>query len=103
MSSPLVVLETAEEVARACGISRADADDFALASHRRAIAAIDAGRFAAEILPVQTAQGIVDTDEGPRRDTSAELLAGLRPVVSGGSFASAGSATSLRSSSWLSS
>lgn len=87
--------ETAEEVARVDGIGRADADDFALASHRRAIAAIDAGRFTAEILAVQTAQGIVDTDEGPRRDTSAELLAGLRPVVSGGSVVTAGNSSSL--------
>lgn len=87
--------ETAEEVARVCGISRADADAFALASHQRAIAAIDAGRFAAEIVAVETARGIVDVDEGPRRDTSLEVLAGLRPAVSGGTVITAGNSSSL--------
>src|SRR5690606_38213270 len=59
--------ETAEEVARLDGISRADADAFALRSHQRAIAAIDAGRLASEIVAVETARGLVDTDEGPRQ------------------------------------
>ena len=53
--------ETAEEVARVDGISRADADAFALQSHLRAVAAIDAGRFAPEIVGVETDRGIVDT------------------------------------------
>jgi acetyl-CoA C-acetyltransferase len=75
----------AERVAIAERVSRVDQDAFALASHQRAIAAIDAGRFAAEIEPVTVvdARGretVVDTDEGPRRDTSAEALAGLKPV-----------------------
>ncbi|MDQ0613572.1 3-oxoadipyl-CoA thiolase [Microbacterium sp. W4I4] len=87
--------ETAEEVARLDGISRADADAFALLSHQRAIAAIDAGRLAAEIVAVQTARGLVDTDEGPRRDTSLEALAKLRPVVDGGQVVTAGNASSL--------
>ena len=87
--------ETAEEVARLDGISRADADAFALLSHQRAIAAIDAGRLAAEIVAVQTARGLVDTDEGPRRDTSLEALARLRPVVPGGEVVTAGNASSL--------
>lgn len=87
--------ETAEEVARVDGITRADADDFALRSHRLATAAIDAGRFAAEIVPVQTRTGLVDTDEGPRRDTSLDVLAGLRPVVPGGSVVTAGNSSSL--------
>ena len=87
--------ETAEEVARLDGISRADADAFALRSHQRALAAIDAGRFADEIVSVPTRAGDVDTDEGPRRDTSLEVLAGLRPVVAGGEVVTAGNASSL--------
>ncbi|MDT0156544.1 acetyl-CoA C-acyltransferase [Microbacterium sp. ARD32] len=87
--------ETAEEVARVDGISRADADTFALLSHQRAIAAIDAGRLATEIVPVQTTTGVIDTDEGPRRDTSLEKLAKLRPVVPGGQVVTAGNASSL--------
>jgi len=87
--------ETAEEVARAEGINRADADAFALASHQRAVAASDAGRFAAEIVAVETASGVVEVDEGPRRDTSLEALAGLRPVVAGGTVVTAGNSSSL--------
>jgi len=87
--------ETAEEVARLDRITRADADAFALRSHQRAVAAIDAGRLAAEIVAVQTARGLVDTDEGPRRDTSLEALAKLRPVVAGGEVVTAGNASSL--------
>ena len=87
--------ETAEEVARVDGISRHDADAFALLSHQRAIAAIDAGRLAAEIVGVETGRGIVDTDEGPRRETSFEALTALRPVVAGGSVVTAGNSSSL--------
>lgn len=87
--------ETAEEVARVEGISRADADAFALRSHQRAIAAIDAGRFAPEIVPVATSRGAVSVDEGPRRDSTIETLSGLRPVVMGGSVVTAGNASSL--------
>ncbi|MCL4860911.1 MAG: acetyl-CoA C-acyltransferase [Caldilineaceae bacterium] len=83
---------TAENVAREYGISRADADAFALRSHQRAAAAQDAGRFDAEIAPVQvtlkTGNGAdveaqtfqFARDEGVRRDTSAEALAKLKPV-----------------------
>jgi len=87
--------ETAEEVARVDGISRADADAFALLSHQRAIAAIDAGRLAAEIVGVDTGRGTVDTDEGPRRETSLDALSALRPVVTGGSVVTAGNSSSL--------
>jgi len=92
--------ETAEEVARVEGITRAEADAFAVESQRRAIAAIDAGRLAREITPVEVlgrkgAVTVVDTDEGPRRDTTAESLAALRPVVPGGSVVTAGNASSL--------
>jgi acetyl-CoA C-acetyltransferase len=87
--------ETGEEVARVYGISREDADAFALRSHRRAIAAMDAGRFDQEIVDVETAAGSVRQDEGPRRDTTAEALARLRPVVAGGTVVTAGNSSSL--------
>src|SRR6188474_1094861 len=75
----------AERVAIKDKVSRADQDAFALASHQRAIAAIDAGRFEAEMAPVtvRDAKGretVVTIDEGPRRDSTAEALAGLKPV-----------------------
>ena len=87
--------ETAEEVARLDGITRDEADAFALRSHERALAAIDAGRFADEIVAVPTPRGDVVVDEGPRRETSAEALAKLRPVVNGGSVVTAGNSSSL--------
>jgi len=91
--------ETAEEVARVDGITRDDADAFAVRSHERALAAIAAGRFADEIVPVtvKTRKGetVVDTDEGPRPGTTAEVLAGLRPVVAGGSVVTAGNSSTL--------
>jgi acetyl-CoA C-acetyltransferase len=75
----------AERVAIRDRVSRADQDAFALASHQKAIAAIDAGRFDAELVPVtvRDAKGretVVATDENPRRETSAEALAKLRPA-----------------------
>ncbi|MCH1881779.1 acetyl-CoA C-acyltransferase [Agrococcus sp. ARC_14] len=87
--------ETAEEVARVDGITREQADAFALCSHERAIAAIDAGRFADEIVAVPTKAGDVTVDEGPRRETTKDALARLRPVVTGGSVVTAGNASSL--------
>ncbi len=68
--------ETAEEVAALDGLTRADSDAFALRSHQRAVAAIDGGRFAGEIVPV----GDVTADEIPRRGSTLDKLAGLRPV-----------------------
>ena len=75
----------AERVAIHSGVSRVDQDAFALESQRRAVAAIDAGRFDEEMAPVtiRDAKGresVVTVDEGPRRDSSAELLARLAPV-----------------------
>ena len=75
----------AERVAIAEHVSREDQDQLAFASHQRAIAAIDEGRFTDEIVPVTVtdAKGretLVDTDEGPRRDTSLEALARLKPA-----------------------
>jgi acetyl-CoA acyltransferase len=111
---PDVYLSTglvAENHARESGISREAQDAFALRSHQRAIAAIDAGRFGDEIIPVQAAfvdagQGgtagagrpqvrhvTLAVDEGPRRDTSAAALAKLRPA-----FHTAGTVTAGNSS-----
>src|SRR5215475_4094076 len=102
---PDVYLSTglvAENHARESGISREAQDAFALRSHQRAIAAIDAGRFADEIVPVTAAlinggpavaTVTFTADEGPRRDTSAEALAKLRPA-----FHAAGTVTAGNSS-----
>ncbi|MFQ5745794.1 MAG: thiolase family protein [Gemmatimonadota bacterium] len=77
----------AEYTALEAGVSREEQDRFALESHRKAIAAIDAGEFEAEIVPVEIAgrKGTVrvDTDEPPRRDTTLEALAALRPAFAG--------------------
>ena len=74
----------AEYTAKKAGITRARQDEFALASHQKAIAAIEGGKFKTEIAPVEIAgkkgPTIVDTDEGPRKDTSLEALAKLRPA-----------------------
>ena len=97
---------TAEAVAQEFNVSREDQDAFALESHRRAAAAIDAGHFRPGIAPIQVEEvyldanetrqvrtTTVDTDEGVRRDTSAEGLARLKPV-----FAATGSVTAGNSS-----
>lgn len=75
----------AEMIAAKWGISRRDQEEFALRSHRRAIRAVDEGRFARETV----AYGEVTVDEGPRRDTSLEKMAGLKPVVEGGTITAA--------------
>jgi acetyl-CoA C-acetyltransferase len=75
--------EYAEYTAEKAGVSRADQDAFAYESHQKAVAAIDAGKFKAEILPVQSpgkAGSTVNTDEVPRRDTTVETLAKLKPA-----------------------
>lgn len=92
--------ETAEEVARVDGISREDCDAFAVRSHERAIAAIEAGHFKDEIVPVPVRDRkgnvtLVDTDEGPRPGTTTEVLAKLRPVVAGGEVVTAGNSSTL--------
>ncbi|MFJ5958886.1 acetyl-CoA C-acyltransferase [Paenarthrobacter sp. NPDC092416] len=92
--------ETAEEVARVFGTSRDDCDAFAVRSHARALAAIEAGRFDDEIIPVtitgrKGVQAVVSMDEGPRPGTIMDVLSGLRPVVKGGSVVTAGNASSL--------
>src|SRR3954471_15283307 len=75
---------SAEVIAEEWGLSRDQLDAFSLASHRRAVAAIDEGRFANEIVPVEVTNphvgALVGVDETPRRDTSAEALAALDPA-----------------------
>lgn len=77
---------TAENVAQELGITREQQDEFSFASQQKAIAAIDSGRFKDEIVPMTVPQGrkkppiIFDTDEFPRRDTSLEKMAKLKPV-----------------------
>jgi len=100
---------TAEKVAERWEVSRADQDAFALESHRRARAAIEAGEFGDEILPVPvrvrrpaaegtevvTRERTVKQDEGPRRETSAEALAGLKPVFAAGGSVTAGNSSQM--------
>ena len=86
-----------EVVAETFGIGRAAQDEYALASHRKAIAAIDAGRFTDEILPVMLSQKKGDpvpfaVDESPRRDTTLEALARLKPAFKKDGTVTAGNA-----------
>ncbi|MFL6145233.1 MAG: acetyl-CoA C-acetyltransferase [Labedaea sp.] len=78
------MVETAENLRRDYAIPREEQDELALASHRRAVAAIEDGRFAEEIVPVtvpgRRGETVVDRDEHPRADSSLEALAALRPV-----------------------
>src|SRR5438477_8754505 len=78
----------AEYTAKKAGVTRQAQDEFAAASHRKAVAAQQAGRFRAEIAPVtvvgKKGDSVVDSDEGPRADTTAEGLAKLRPSFAKG-------------------
>ena len=99
---------TAENLARKYSISRTDQDAYAYQSHRKAIAAIEAGRFCEEIVPLkvkettlnsagtsETVNSVFDTDEGPRRDTSPEALASLKPVFLMDGTVTAGNASQM--------
>ncbi len=87
---------TAENLAKQYHISREDQDAFALRSHQRALAAIDSGVFAREIVPVTLPDGTTfDTDEGPRRETSLEALAALQPAFIAGGTVTAGNSSPL--------
>jgi acetyl-CoA C-acetyltransferase len=88
---------TGEIVAEKHGVTRRQQDEYAVESHRRAIAAIRAGKFKAEILPVPVPQKkgdvvMFDTDESPREDTSIEALAKLKPAFKEGGTVTAGNA-----------
>lgn len=96
---------TAERLAKQYGIDRERTDAFALASHQKAVAAIDAGRFRDEIVPLAvtppssngaTPEPITfDTDEGPRRDTDMAALGKLRPVFATDGVVTAGNASQM--------
>ena len=99
---------TAENLARKYDISRGAQDTYAYQSHHKAIAAIDAGRFKEEIVPLtieethfdlgntsETTCSVFDTDEGPRRDTSPEALASLKPVFHVDGTVTAGNASQM--------
>ena len=92
----MIMAEQNSMVAAEVGITREDQDGWALRSHQRAIAAIDEGRLGDEIAPVtvkgRKGETVVDTDEGPRRDTSLEKLAALKPVVVADGSTTAGNA-----------
>ncbi len=97
---------TAEELAKDHDIKREDADEFSFNSHQKAISAIKEGKFKDEIVPVTvsetyvdesgkkaTREFVVDTDEGPRADTSKEVLGKLRPVFRAGGQVTAGNSS----------
>jgi acetyl-CoA acyltransferase len=97
---------TAEEVAKEYKVSREDQDAFALASHQKALQAIQTGRFKEQIVPypvretyldqnekTRTRETIADTDEGPRADTSLDKLSGLKPVFAAGGSVTAGNSS----------
>lgn len=91
---------TAENIAKQFSISREDQDAFAAASQQKALAAIEAGRFKDEIIPVAIPQRkgdpvIFDTDENPRAGTTAEKLAGMRPAFDKEGSVTAGNASSI--------
>ena len=91
---PISLGQTAEEVARRYRVSREDQDRFALESHRRAVAAQDACRFKDELVAVALDNGVLfEQDEGPRRDTSLEKLAALKPVFESGGTVTAGNSS----------
>ena len=92
------MVETAENLAKQYEVSRAEQDESSLRSHQRAVAASESGKFAAEIVPVPIPQRRgdpvpFDKDEGPRSDTSMEVLGRLRPVMADGTV-TAGNASS---------
>ena len=95
---------TAELVARRFGIDREASDRFALASHQKALAALDAGRFAGEIVPLAldgssdggaSPRGRFEVDEGPRRETDLAALAKLKPAFAADGIVTAGNASQM--------
>ncbi len=97
---------TAEAVAREYNVNREDQDEFALKSHQKALAAIENGHLKDGVLPItikenyldanmkkKTREYVVDTDEGPRADTSLSALAKLRPVFAAGGSVTAGNSS----------
>lgn len=100
MYPPYSMGETAENVAERFGITREEQDAFALESQRRAAAAMTSGRFRDEIVPVvipnrRGAPVVVDTDEHPRPDTTADALAALEPAFRQGGSVTAGNSSGI--------
>ena len=95
MYPPITLGETAENVADKYGVDRARQDEFALRSHHRAAAAARAGRFAAEIVPVQAKGAEVTADEGIRADLTAGDLAAKRPAFREGGTVTGGNSSPL--------
>jgi acetyl-CoA acyltransferase len=87
--------ETAENLARKYQITRARQEEFAVTSHHRAAAAAASGKFAQEIVPIDTGSGIVSTDGTIRPDSSAEALAGLKPAFDANGTVTAGTSSPL--------
>jgi len=92
------MVETAENLAKQYEISREEQDEYSLRSHQRAVAAQESGKFDSQIVPIEIPQRrgdpvIFDKDEGPRSDSSMEVLGRLRPVMKDGTV-SAGNASS---------
>jgi acetyl-CoA acyltransferase len=87
--------QTAENVAQMFSIDRESQDQFAYLSHRRALAAQERGTFSDELIPVETAKGIVATDECPRADSTLERLAQLKPAFATDGTVTAGNSSPL--------
>lgn len=97
---PITLGMTAEEVATKYDVTREDQDAFALSSHRKALAAMEAGRYDDEIAPIEAPADprrrrtvTIESDEGPRADTSLEALAKLPPVFKDGGTVTAGNSS----------
>ncbi|MCU1656117.1 MAG: acetyl-CoA acetyltransferase, partial [Pseudonocardiales bacterium] len=85
----------AETIARRWNLSRAQLDEFSLESHERAIKAADSGAFAGQIIPVAHEGGVLDFDEGVRRDTSLEKLSALKPAFADDGVIHAGNSSQI--------
>ncbi len=103
---PITLGMTAEVVAEKYDISREDQDGFALSSHQKALAAVAAGRFDAEVAPIEAPTDpkrrnhvVIGRDDGPREDTSLEVLAKLRPVFKEGGSVTAGNSSPMNDGS----
>lgn len=106
MYPPITLGMTAERVADAYSVSRDDQDHYALGSHRRAVAAQEEGRFKAEIEPIDApsdarrrSMSTIESDEGPRPDTSLEALAALNPVFKENGTVTAGNSSPMNDGS----
>ena len=94
-SATISLGETAERVAAIDGITRTESDEYAMRSHLLAAKAVEAGLLAADIISVESANGPVSVDEGPRSETTLEKLARLKPVFSENGIVTAASSSPL--------